>query len=126
MNNDTFCRLAVTSAQCIIGTEKNSDAGIILNYGDDDYSQGFSQYKEIFSAWQKHDILQLDMFVKILDLQMLGLLNLNELLSSQNKAKELHLQDKLGHQNFLENIKNYLNQVLIQLKIPLKNNDVSF
>ena len=60
------------------------------------------------------------MSVKILDLQMLGLLNLNELLSSQNKAKELHLQDKLGQQNFLENIKNYLNQVLIQLKIPLK------
>ena len=60
------------------------------------------------------------MSVKILDLQMLGLLNLNELLSSQNKAKELHLQDKLGQQNFLENIKNHLNQVLIQVKVPLK------
>ena len=60
------------------------------------------------------------MSAKILDLQMLGLLNLNELLSSQNKVKELHLQDKLGQQNFLENIKTYLNQVLIQLKIPLK------
>ena len=60
------------------------------------------------------------MSAKILDLQMLGLLNLNELLSSQNKVKELHLQDKLGQQNFLENIKNYLNHVLIQLKIPLK------
>ena len=23
LNNDTFCRLAVNSAQCIIGTEKN-------------------------------------------------------------------------------------------------------
>ena len=45
-----FCRLPVTSAQSIIGTKKYPDAGIILNYDDDDYSQGFSQFKEIFSA----------------------------------------------------------------------------
>ena len=30
-NNDTFCRLPVVSAQCIIETEKNPDAGISLN-----------------------------------------------------------------------------------------------
>ena len=39
LNNDTFCRLPVVSAQCIIGTEKYPDAGILLNYDDDDYSQ---------------------------------------------------------------------------------------
>ena len=39
-NNDTFCRLPVTCAQCFIGTEKQPDAGILLNYDDDDYSQG--------------------------------------------------------------------------------------
>ena len=44
-NNDSFCRLPVTSAQCIIGTEKYPDVGILLNYDDDDYSQGYSQIK---------------------------------------------------------------------------------
>ena len=29
--NYTFCRLTVTSAQCIIGTETYPDAGILLN-----------------------------------------------------------------------------------------------
>ena len=36
LNIDTFCRLPVVSAQCIIGTEKYPDAGILLNYDDDD------------------------------------------------------------------------------------------
>ena len=40
LNNDTFYRMPVTSAQCIIGTEKNPDNAILLNYDDDDYSQG--------------------------------------------------------------------------------------
>ena len=39
LNNDTFCRLPVTSPQYIIGTEKYPDAGILINY-DDCYSQG--------------------------------------------------------------------------------------
>ena len=32
----TFCRLPVTSAQCIVGTEKHPDAGLLLkfDYGD--------------------------------------------------------------------------------------------
>ena len=55
---DTFCRLPVVSAQCIIGTETNTDAGIFLNYDDDDYSQGYSQIKEAFRALTKDDILQ--------------------------------------------------------------------
>ena len=58
LNNDTFCRLPVVSAQCIIGTEKYLDAGILLNYDDDDYSQGYHQIKEAFRALTKDDILQ--------------------------------------------------------------------
>ena len=58
LNNDTFCRLPVVSAQCIIGTEKYPDAGILLNYDDDDYSQGYHQIKEVFRALTKDDILQ--------------------------------------------------------------------
>ena len=58
LNNDTFCRLPVVSAQCIIRTEKYPDAGILLNYDDDDYSQGYHQIKEAFRALTKDDILQ--------------------------------------------------------------------
>ena len=49
-NNDTFCRLPVTTAHCIIGREKNPDAGRLLNYDNDDYSQGYNQIKEAFRA----------------------------------------------------------------------------
>ena len=38
LNNGTFCRLPVTSCQCIIGTEKYPDRSILLNYDDDDFS----------------------------------------------------------------------------------------
>ena len=38
LNIDTFCRLPVVSAQCVIGTEKYPHAGILLNYDEDDYS----------------------------------------------------------------------------------------
>ena len=58
LNNDTFCRLHVDSAQCVIGTEKYPDAGILLNYDGDDYSQGYHQFKEVFRALTKDDILQ--------------------------------------------------------------------
>ena len=58
LNNDTFCRLPVVSAQCIIGTEKYPDGGILLNYDDDDYSQGYHQIKEAFRVLTKDDILQ--------------------------------------------------------------------
>ena len=58
LNNDTFCRLPVVSAQCIIGTENFPDAGILLNYDDDDYSQVYHQIKEAFRALTKDDILQ--------------------------------------------------------------------
>ena len=59
LNIDTFCRLPIVSAQCVIGTEKYPDAGIFLNYDDDDdYSQGYSQINEAFKALTKDDILQ--------------------------------------------------------------------
>ena len=58
LNNDTFFRLPVVSAQCIIGTEKYPDAGILLNYDDDDYCQVYHQIKEAFRALTKDDILQ--------------------------------------------------------------------
>ena len=105
MNNDNFCRLPVTSAQCIIGTEKKPDAGILLNYDDDDFYQGFSQPKENFRASQKDDILQPFISAKILYFQILWLMNLNELISSQSELNELHLKDKMGHRNFHENKK---------------------
>ena len=57
-NNDTFYRPPVTSAQCIIGTEKYPDSGILLNYDDDDYNQGYGQIKEAFRVLTKDDILQ--------------------------------------------------------------------
>ena len=61
VSNDTFCRLSVTSAQCIIGTEKNLDGGILINFDKDEYSQGYAQIKEVFSGLTKGDILQSSM-----------------------------------------------------------------
>ena len=58
LNNDTFYRLPVTSAQCVIGTEKYPDSGILLNCDDDDYSRGYSQIKEAFRALKKDDTIQ--------------------------------------------------------------------
>ena len=57
LNNDTFVRLPVISAQVVIGTERYPDSGILLNYDDDDYSQGYGQIKEAFRALTKDDIL---------------------------------------------------------------------
>ena len=58
LNKDAFYRLPIVSAQCIIGTEKYPDAGIILNYDDDDYAQGYHESKEAFKALTTDDILQ--------------------------------------------------------------------
>ena len=58
LNNDAFVRMPVTSAQFIIGTEKYPDNAILLNYNDNDYSQGYGQTKEAFKAVTKDDILQ--------------------------------------------------------------------
>ena len=58
LNNDTFYRMPVSSAQCIIGTEKYPDSATLLNYDDDDYSQGYGMVKEAFKALLKDNILQ--------------------------------------------------------------------
>ena len=58
LNSDTFYRPPVTSAQCIIGTEKYPDNATLFNYNEDDYSQGYEQIKEAFKALTKDDILQ--------------------------------------------------------------------
>ena len=58
LNNDTFYRPLVTSAQCIIGTEKYPENNILLNYNDDDYSQGYGLIKEAFKALTKDNLLQ--------------------------------------------------------------------
>ena len=58
MKNDTFCRLPVTRAQCVIGTENYPDAGMLLNYDDDDDdSHGYGQIREVFEVLTKDDIL---------------------------------------------------------------------
>ena len=41
--NDNLYRLPVTSAQCIIATEKNPENALSINYGDDEHSQGFGK-----------------------------------------------------------------------------------
>ena len=56
LNNDTFVRLPVTSAQVVIGTERYLDSAVLINYEDDDYSQGYGQIKEAFRALTKDDI----------------------------------------------------------------------
>ena len=58
LNNDTFVRLPVIYAQVVIGTKRYPDSGILLNFDDDEYSQGYGQIKEAFKALTKDDILQ--------------------------------------------------------------------
>ena len=58
LNNDIFCRLPVTSAQCIIGTERHPNSAVLLKYDDGDYSQSKGQIKEAFRALTKNDKLQ--------------------------------------------------------------------
>ena len=56
--NDTFCRLPITSAQCIISTEKYPDSAILLNYDVDDFNQGYGLIKKAFKALTKDEILE--------------------------------------------------------------------
>ena len=58
LNNDTFFRLPIISAQVIIGTRKYPDGAISVNYNDDDYSQGYGQINEASEALTKDHILQ--------------------------------------------------------------------
>ena len=58
INNDTFVRLFVISAQCVIGTEKYPDNTTLLNYNDDKYSNVYGQINEAFKALTNDNILQ--------------------------------------------------------------------
>ena len=58
LNNDTLYRPPVTSAQCIIGTEKYPDSAILINYNDDDYSQGYGLKKQAFKNLTIDDIVE--------------------------------------------------------------------
>ena len=58
MNEDIFCRLSVTSCQCIIGTKKYRVSGILLNYDVECCIEGYGQIKEVFRASTKDDISQ--------------------------------------------------------------------
>ena len=58
LNNDSFSRMPVTPAQCIIGSEKYPDSGILSNHNDDDYAQGYSQVKKASGAPTEKYILQ--------------------------------------------------------------------
>ena len=57
LNNDTFCRLPVSSAQFITSTEKWPDAGLFLTYDEDDYSQGCAQIEDVSRTLTKNDTL---------------------------------------------------------------------
>ena len=76
LSNETFCRLPVTGAQCNVGTEKYSDTGILVIYDDDDYSQGYVQFKGAFRVLTKDDIVNyiyqiMTSGLRILELMML-------------------------------------------------------
>ena len=59
LNNDTFYRLLVKSAQCIIGTGIYPDTAILLIYDDDDdCSQEYGLIKEVFKALTNDNIFQ--------------------------------------------------------------------
>ena len=58
MNIDTFFRLPGTSAQFSSGREKYTNAGILSNYDDDDYSWAYGQNKEILRALTEDYFLQ--------------------------------------------------------------------
>ena len=57
LNDDKFYRMPVRSAQVVIGTEKYPDNSVLLNFYDDDYSQGYGQIKEVFTALTEDNIL---------------------------------------------------------------------
>ena len=58
LNNDIFYGPPVASSHVVIGTERYHDNGLLLDYKDDKYSQGYGQIKEAFKALTQDDILQ--------------------------------------------------------------------
>ena len=97
LNKDTFVRLTVISAQAVIGTERYPDSGVLLNYDDDDYSQGYGQRKEAFKALTKmiysHHIkvkMILDRLMKVIILVTIytfSLYDIRKILKTLNQSK---------------------------------------
>ena len=58
LKKDTFYRLPVTSARCIIETEEYPDSAILLTHDDDHYAQWYAQVKGASTAPTEDDILQ--------------------------------------------------------------------
>ena len=50
--------MPVTSVQVVIGSEQYPCVSVLLNYNDDDYSQGYGQIKEAFRALTKDTKVQ--------------------------------------------------------------------
>ena len=101
MNNKNFCTLPVTGAQYIIGIEKKHDAGILLNYDDDDFSQAYGVDKQSFKSLTKDDILQPYIYTYLLifsDFQMAGLMMLVIIytFSTYNNSNFLQLLNQLN------------------------------
>ena len=53
LKDGSFHRPPVRSVQCIIGTERYPVAGMLLNYDNDDYSQGYGESREALIAPEK-------------------------------------------------------------------------
>ena len=90
LNNDTFYRMPVTTAQCIIGTEKYPNSALLLNYDDDNFSQGYGQIKEAFKALTKVDILQ----------PYLSEDNFRSNINGDNIGYNIHVFDIRYHKNY--------------------------
>ena len=75
LNKDIPGRLLVDSAQCIIGTRKKLESGLLIIYDNDDYSQGYEQTNEASRALTKDEILKRYINrIMILDFQPLVLM----------------------------------------------------
>ena len=58
LTKDTFCRLPITSAQSVNGTERYPAAGIISIYDTYDCTHGYAEIKEASRASTKDVILK--------------------------------------------------------------------
>ena len=58
LNKDIPGRLLVDSAQCIIGVGKNLESGLLINYDNDEYSQGYEQINEASRALTQDETLE--------------------------------------------------------------------
>ena len=57
-NSDTFYRPSVVNAQCVVGSDKFTDAGINCNYAIDKFSPAYGEIVSCFRHLAKDNILQ--------------------------------------------------------------------